>query len=115
MTPNPKSDASSLRVVVDPETGEVRAPTHEELLALIEAEKAARAAQSSARARSAQAATAQEVLPETKSIQRHPNGMVSIKLGQDSLSVVKVETDGQGKSRTVHASETSSVAPAQEK
>lgn len=113
--PNSNPDASAMRVVVDPETGEVRAPTHEELLALIEAERAARAARSSGRARAAQAATAPEVMPEAKAIERHPNGMVSIKLSQESLSVVKLEADANGKARTVHANETSSVAPAQEK
>ncbi len=112
--PTSNKDASSMRVVVDPETGEVRAPTQEELLALIQAEQAVRATQQTARAaRSAQAAAPTDLLPEVKSVQRHPNGMLSVKLPQDSLSLVTVVTDEQGKTRTVH-SETSSVAPAQE-
>lgn len=112
--PTSNKTASAMRVVVDPETGEVRAPTEEELLALIQAEQAARATQRSARALASQAATAPNVLPQAKAVHRHPNGMVSIQLSQESLSVVKVETDANGKARTVHANETSSVAPAQE-
>jgi hypothetical protein len=112
----PTSDHSSaMRVVVDPETGELRAPTHEELRALIEAEQAARAAERSARTASRAAATAPEVLPATKTVQRHANGMVSIRLSQESLSVVKVATDEHGKVRAVHANESTPVAPAQEK
>jgi hypothetical protein len=114
-TPSSDKNASAMRVVVDPETGEVRAPTSDELQALIQAEQAARAAERSTFARAAVTATAPEVMPEAKTVTRHANGMVSIRLGQESLSLVKAETDAQGKVRAVHANETSSVAPAQEK
>ena len=71
---------SSLRMVRDPATGELRAPTTEELKGLLEAERQARAAQASSRARSVQN-TAPEVLPAEKSVVKHANGMVSVKLG----------------------------------
>jgi hypothetical protein len=115
-TPNRDKNANAMRVVVDPETGEVRAPTSDELQALIQAEQAARAAERSTFARAAAtAATAPDVMPEAKTVTRHKNGMVSIRLGQESLSLIKAETDAQGRVRAVHTNETSSVAPAQEK
>src|SRR6188472_741915 len=70
---------SSLRMVRDPATGEMRAPTTEELKGLLEAERQARAAQASSRARSVQN-TAPEILPAEKSVVKHANGMVSVKL-----------------------------------
>ena len=92
---------SSLRMVRDPATGEMRAPTTEELKGLLEAERQARAAQASSRARSVQN-TAPEVLPAEKSVVKHANGMVSVKLGQESLTAIKAETTPNGV-RVVHA------------
>lgn len=88
---------SSLRVVRDPETGELRAPNSEELKALIAAEQQARAARQAARttARAAEN-TAPEVLPATRSVQRHKNGMVSVKLGQESLTAIKAQSTPDG-------------------
>jgi len=116
-TPPPDTN-SAMRVVVDPETGEVRAPSADELVALIQAENAARAAESSARVglRAAAATSANlNVLPETKSVQRHANGMVSVKMSQDSLSLVTAETAANGKTKLGHAGEISSHSSAQEK
>jgi hypothetical protein len=102
------SSTNSLRVVRDEATGELRAPNTEELKALLEAESAARA--SSARSRSVQAtATAQDVLPEEKTVKSHTNGMKSVKLGQESLTAIKVENTASGP-RVVHADGTL-VAP----
>ena len=114
--PVPGDTSSSLRVVIDPQTGQARAPTPEELQALIEAERAARAAESSARTalRAAPAATAPEVFPTEKSVQRHPNGMVSVRLPQESLTLLKITTDENGNVLLVHAKETP-VAHAEEK
>jgi hypothetical protein len=103
--PKPKSTAemNAMRVMVDPETGEVRAPTDEELRALIAAEKSAAQAQGVARSA---APTARQVLPAQKSVVRHKNGMLSVRLSQDSLSAIKAETDASGKTRLVHQNET---------
>jgi hypothetical protein len=113
--PNHRDTNSNLRVVIDSQTGQARAPTPEELQALIEAERAARAAESSARSalRSAPA-TAPDVLPAERTVQRHPNGMVSVRLPQESLSLLKLATDENGNVRLVHAKE-ATVAPAEEK
>ena len=103
-TPKPKQESTmnAMRVVRDAATGEFRAPTTEELQALIAAERAAQ--QSAAFARSA-TPTAQQVLPSEKSIVRHANGMVSMRLSQESLSALKVVTDAQGKAHVVHVGE----------
>jgi len=91
---------SSLRVVRDPDTGQLRAPTSEELKGLLEAQRQARTAQASARSRSAQT-TAPAVLPVEKSVVKHANGMVSVKLGQESLTAIKAVTTPDGV-RVVH-------------
>jgi hypothetical protein len=92
---------SALRVVRDAETGELRAPTPQELRQLIEAEQAARSARRASAAR-ATSTTAPQVLPEQQSVQRHPNGMVSVRLSQDSLTAIRSERDSEGKARIVH-------------
>jgi hypothetical protein len=107
--PKSATQMSAMRVMVDPETGEVRAPTDEELRALIAAEKAATQAQKPTVARSA-AATAQQVLPAQKSVVRHKNGMVSVQLSQDTLSAIKVETDATGRTHLVHEGQTLKTA-----
>jgi hypothetical protein len=112
-TPPQHTTSNSVRVVVDPDTHAVRAPTAEELKALIQAENAARAsARTSARAA---AAAPTQVLPAERQIVRHANGMVSVRLGQESLSLVKAATDANGKVRAVHGSETASALPQEEK
>jgi hypothetical protein len=92
---------NALRMVRDPATGEMRAPTTEELKGLLAAEQQARAAQASSRSRAAQN-TAPEVLPAEKSVVKHANGMVSVRLGQESLTAIKAETTPNGV-RVVHA------------
>ena len=110
-SPAPKTavpaTGNALRVVVDPETGEVRAPTADELQALVAAQEAAQAAASSARsARAAAPAASIAVLPADKQVVRHANGAVSVRLGMDSLSLVKVENDANGKAKPSHVGET---------
>ena len=103
---SPKA-GNALRVVVDPETGEVRAPTAAELQEQIARENAPAVAARSARAASAPSA----VLPAEKSVQRHPNGMLSVKMSQESLSLVAVTTDESGKTQLKHANEAAQQAP----
>jgi hypothetical protein len=104
--PTPKNTTSTLRVVVDPETGEVRAPTAEELNAQLQRENAAAAARSSARASS----RSSRVLPAEKVIQRHPNGMLSVKMPHDSLSMLKATKQADGKVAIAHKGETTPAA-----
>jgi len=98
--PAPKA-SNAMRVVVDPATGELRAPTAEELRAQLARENAPAAAARSARA-AAPSTTA--VLPAEKSIVRHANGMLSAKMSQDSLSALKATTDADGKTTVQHES-----------
>jgi hypothetical protein len=105
----PQMDA--LRVVVDKKTGKVRAPTEEELTALVAAQNAAK--QNAAQARTAHAATtvhAPMIMPATKTVERHGNGMVSARMSASTLSALKVETDAQGHARLVHAEEAHQTA-----
>ena len=90
---------SGLRVVRDPETGELRAPNAEELKALLAAEQQARQARVAARGVQN---TAPEVLTPGKTVQRHGNGMVSVKLGQESLTAIKAQSTPDGV-KVVHA------------
>jgi hypothetical protein len=105
---------NAARIVVDPETGEIRAPNAEELRALIAAQEAARQAAGVARAAAPQARVL-DVLPAQKSVVRHPNGMVSVKLSMDSLSALTVHADANGKSRLAHEGTTAVSTPAEEK
>jgi hypothetical protein len=116
-SPAPKDTSSAMRVIVDPDTREVRAPTADELQALIEAEQAVRAAERSARAsaRFVAPAAPTDVLPTEKQVVRHTNGMVSVRLPQESLSLVKLETDAKGKLRATHADEVSTRLPQEDK
>lgn len=104
---------NSMRVVRDPATGELRAPNTEELKALIEAENQARNARMSARARAPQN-TAADVLPAQKSVVRHGNGMISVKLSQESLTAIKAESTPNGV-RVVHAEESAASPSRMEK
>src|SRR5262245_10422059 len=65
----PAGATNAMRVVVDPVTGEVRAPTDTELQALIAAEKAVRAAEKAQRAASRSApAITEKVMPAERNI-----------------------------------------------
>jgi hypothetical protein len=105
----PQMDA--LRVVVDKKTGKVRAPTEEELTALVAAQNAAKQNATQARAaRTAASTRAPMIMPTSKTVQRHGNGMVSARMSVESLSALKVETDPQGHARLVHADEAHQAA-----
>jgi len=96
-------DSNALRVVVDPQTGELRAPTPEEIRAQVARENAAAASARSARALAAPRASA--VLPAEKSVTRHKNGMLSVKMSRESLSALKAATDSSGKTVVKHDNE----------
>ncbi len=109
--PEPAAHMNSLRVVVDKHTGKVRAPTEEELAALIAAQKAAKDHATQARAaRVAVPNRAPMIMPTSKTVQRHGNGMVSARLSADSLSALKLERDAQGNARLVHTTEAQPAA-----
>ena len=109
--PGASSQMDALRVVVDKKTGKVRAPTEEELTALVAAQNAARQNATQARAaRSASASRAPMIMPTSKTVQRHENGMVSARMNADSLSALKVETDAAGQTHLVHANEAHQAA-----
>jgi hypothetical protein len=111
--PAPASGAemNALRVVVDKNTGKVRAPTEAELAALIAAQRAAKERATQARtARSANANRAPMIMPANKTVQRHANGMVSARLSLETLSALKVEKDAQGNTHLVHANPTQQPA-----
>ena len=102
--PTSKDATSAMRVVVDPETGEVRAPTPDEIrsqAARRNASSPAAAARSAARAA---APSSTHVVPEEKSVQRHSSGMLSVKLPRDSLSLLKA-TSSNGTLEIEHSNE----------
>jgi len=96
--------SNALRVVVDPQTGELRAPTPEEIRAQVARENAAAASARSARAAVAPKSAA-AVLPAEKSVTRHKSGMLSVKMSQESLSMLRATTDTSGKTVVKHDSE----------
>lgn len=106
--------SSALRVVRDAESGELRAPTPQELQQLVAAENAARVNQRAARS-SAAASHAEDILPAEKQVIRHPNGMVSVRLSQESLTAIKAEVDAEGKAKVVHIPHPTVTKQAQEK
>lgn len=110
--PDPQaSQLDALRVVVDKKTGKVRAPTEEELAALVAAQNAAKQNAAQARvARSATSARAPMIMPSSKIVQRHENGMVSARMSANTLSALKVETDAEGHAHLVHANEAQRTA-----
>jgi hypothetical protein len=82
-------DSAGMRVVRDPVTGQVRAPTHEEFKAMQDEEKAAKAVSRSAVSAPADpAATASKV--------RRADGSLGMRVGESFLSfaVVTRKTDG---------------------
>jgi hypothetical protein len=107
--PVPK-DSNAMRVVIDPETGEVRAPTSEELAAQTARENAAAASAVRTSARAVTPAS-DAVLPAEKSVQRHPNGMLSVRLSEDTLSLLTATRAANGKTQVEHASESPQPAP----
>jgi hypothetical protein len=83
----------ALRVVRDKETGQMRAPTRDEMKALLEAEKAERKARG---------------LPEERAMQpvqvrTYPNGMKAAVLGEEFLVMVTAEKDANGNLVVKHA------------
>jgi hypothetical protein len=112
--PTPKA-SNAMRVVVDPETGELRAPTAEELSEQIARERSAPAINARSAARVAAAPSTSAVLPAEKSVQHHANGMLSAKMSQDSLSALTATTDARGKTKIRHESESTQPAVAAEK
>jgi hypothetical protein len=110
--PTSNKDASAMRVVVDPETGEVRAPTADELKQQLARESAATAAKSSAR--SAAASRSTQVLPAEKSVQRHSNGMLSVRLSRESLSLIKATSQPNGELEIEHAEDTAQPVATEE-
>ena len=84
-------EAAGMRVVRDPVTGQVRAPTHEEFKAMQDEEKAARAA-----ARTAGSASAGATAAPAPSQVRRADGSVGMRVGESFLSfaVVTRKTDG---------------------
>jgi hypothetical protein len=109
-TPSSNKDASTLRVVVDPETGEVRAPTADELKQQLARERAA----ATTRAARAAAPSSKQVLPAEKKLQRHSNGMLSMRLSQETLSLLKAVPQADGKLEIEHANETAQPAATEE-
>jgi hypothetical protein len=101
--PTSGAEMNALRVVVDKNTGRVRAPTEAELAALIAAQRAAK--ERATQARSANANRAPMIMPASKTVQRHANGMVSARLSLETLSALKVEKDAQGNTHLVHAND----------
>ncbi len=109
--PTATEASNAMRVVVDPETGEVRAPTTEELEAQLARERAAAPAPAARAARAATSSlstSATQVLPAEKSVQRHPNGMLSVRMSQESLSLLRATTHADGTLVVEHADD---VAP----
>jgi hypothetical protein len=111
----PKDTASEMRVVVDPETGEVRAPTNNELKAQLARENAAATAPSSLARSSRAAVRPTHVLPAEKVVQHHANGMVSVRMSQDTLSMLKAKADSNGALKIAHDGESTDHAASQEK
>jgi len=109
--PSAASQMDALRVVVDKKTGKVRAPTDEELAALIAAQNAAKQKATQARAAlSASTTRAPMIMPANKTVQRHENGMVSARMSASTLSALKVEPGAEGHARLVHANEAHQAA-----
>jgi hypothetical protein len=106
----PAPEMNAMRVVRDTQTGELRAPTTEELKALQEAEGEARQARKPSPTPSSEK-YAPDVVPAEKSIVRHANGMVSMRLSQDSLTAIKAVPDASGKPRIAHDDATTDAQP----
>jgi hypothetical protein len=111
----PSATSNAMRVVVDPETGEVRAPTDDELKAQLQRERAAASAPSSLARSSRAAVQSTHVLPAEKVVQHHANGMVSVRMSQESLSMLKAKTNSNGAVKITHEGETSEHVAAEEK
>ncbi len=82
------------RAVRDTVTGKLRAPSEDELKAMIESERAARTARG-------QSATAGPVAPMI--VRQHAGGMRSAVLGPEYLSTLKAERQSDGKLVIRHA------------
>ena len=83
----------AMRAVRDKETGQLRAPNHEELKALIEAEKAER------RARGEPEVAA----PQEVQVRTYAGGMKAAVLNADFLVAIEARTDANGELVVQHA------------
>lgn len=100
-----RSDAShALRVVIDPETGKLRAPTAAELQAQTERKNAAAASKAAPSAARAASRKSNQILPGQKELRHHANGMSSVRLSHESLSLLKATT-ANGKVEVLHEGE----------
>lgn len=99
----PAAAVAAKRVVRDKQTGKLRAPNEEELAAMIEQERAARAA----------SGKSEESVPLV--VRQYPNGMRSAVLGPDFLVSIKAQRQPDGKIVVSHdraAHEHSGATPA---
>jgi hypothetical protein len=88
VTPAVTSTASAQRAFRDPQTGQLRAPTEEELQAILAEERAMRAATGQREPTGPSA---------PMSFRKYPNGMRSAVLGPDFLISLKAERSPDGK------------------
>lgn len=88
----PNTSASARRVFRDPETGQLRAPTSEELQAILESERAMRA----------QRGEKEPVPGVPLQLRRYPNGMRSAVLGPNFLVSLKAERSADGTLTITH-------------
>ena len=110
--PTSKDATSAMRVVVDPETGEVRVPTAEEVRAQA-ARQNARASAPASRSARAAAPSSTQIVPDEKAVQRHSSGMVSVKMPRDSLSLLRA-TQSEGKLEVEHTHEAAAPVASEE-
>jgi hypothetical protein len=93
MADDAATDMEAMRAVRDRETGQLRAPNHEELKALIEAEKAER------RARGEPDVAA----PQDVQVRTYSSGMKAAVLNADHLVSVEARVDANGELVVQHA------------
>jgi hypothetical protein len=86
-------DTAAMRAVRDKETGQLRAPTQDELKELLQAERANRKARG----------LPEEPSSEPQQVRVHANGMKSVVLSEDMLVSVVAERDADGKLVVRHA------------
>lgn len=86
-------ETAAMRAVRDKETGQMRAPTQDEMKELVEAEKAARKARG----------LPEQTETQPVQVRTHSNGMKSAVLGAEYLVMVVAEKDADGKTVIRHA------------
>lgn len=92
--PDPATQMQARRAVRDKETGKLRAPTHEELRAMLEEERAARRARGQSEPSAA---------PTPLATRQFPSGMRSAVLGRDYLITIQAQRRADGKAEILHA------------